>query len=123
MTAVTAVPDARKGERLIMVTDKHGATRADFIAYARCKHASELMFPAEIIVLDKLPMLGSGKVDQSRGGEIRPRAGGGQGRGGGVAASAALPGAARLGKALTAGRSSIPGSMRALSLSHGNVMN
>ena len=64
VTAVSAVPDARKGERLIMVTDKHAATRSDFIAYARSKHASELMFPAEIIVLDKMPMLGSGKVDQ-----------------------------------------------------------
>ncbi len=64
VSAVTAIPDARKGERLVMVTNKHGATRSDFIAYARGKHAAELMFPAEIIVLDKLPMLGSGKVDQ-----------------------------------------------------------
>jgi acyl-[acyl-carrier-protein]-phospholipid O-acyltransferase/long-chain-fatty-acid--[acyl-carrier-protein] ligase len=64
VTAVSAVPDARKGERLIMVTDKHGATRSDFMAYARSKHASELMLPAEIVVLDKMPMLGSGKVDQ-----------------------------------------------------------
>jgi acyl-[acyl-carrier-protein]-phospholipid O-acyltransferase / long-chain-fatty-acid--[acyl-carrier-protein] ligase len=63
-TAVSAVPDARKGERLIMVTDKKGATRSDFIAYARGKHAAELTFPAEVVVLDKLPMLGSGKVDQ-----------------------------------------------------------
>ena len=63
ITAVTAIPDARKGERLVMVTDKHGAARGDFIAYARNKHASELMFPAEVIVLDKLPLLGSGKVD------------------------------------------------------------
>ena len=63
-TAVSAVADSRKGERLIMVTDKHGATRADFIAYARSRHASELTFPAEIVILDKLPMLGSGKVDQ-----------------------------------------------------------
>jgi len=63
VTAVAAIPDARKGERLIMVTDKHGATRSDFIAYARAKHAAELMFPAEVIVLDKLPLLGSGKVD------------------------------------------------------------
>ena len=64
ISAVSAVPDARKGERLIMVTDKHGATRAEFIAYARSQHASELMFPAEIVILDKLPLLGSGKVDQ-----------------------------------------------------------
>jgi acyl-[acyl-carrier-protein]-phospholipid O-acyltransferase/long-chain-fatty-acid--[acyl-carrier-protein] ligase len=63
ISAVAAVPDARKGERLILVTDKHGATRADFQAYARSKHASELMLPSEIIVLDKLPLLGSGKVD------------------------------------------------------------
>jgi acyl-[acyl-carrier-protein]-phospholipid O-acyltransferase/long-chain-fatty-acid--[acyl-carrier-protein] ligase len=63
VTAVAAVADPRKGERLVMVTDKHGATRADFQAYARSKHASELMLPSEIIVLDKLPLLGSGKVD------------------------------------------------------------
>jgi acyl-[acyl-carrier-protein]-phospholipid O-acyltransferase/long-chain-fatty-acid--[acyl-carrier-protein] ligase len=62
-TAVAAVPDARKGERLIMVTDRKGATRSDFMAYARSRHASELMLPAEVIVLDKLPMLGSGKID------------------------------------------------------------
>jgi acyl-[acyl-carrier-protein]-phospholipid O-acyltransferase / long-chain-fatty-acid--[acyl-carrier-protein] ligase len=63
VSAVAAVPDARKGERLILITDKHGATRADFQAYARSKHASELMLPSEVIVLDKLPLLGSGKVD------------------------------------------------------------
>jgi acyl-[acyl-carrier-protein]-phospholipid O-acyltransferase / long-chain-fatty-acid--[acyl-carrier-protein] ligase len=63
ITAVTAIPDARKGERLVMVTDKHGATRGEFVTYARDKHGSELMFPAEVIVLDKLPLLGSGKVD------------------------------------------------------------
>jgi acyl-[acyl-carrier-protein]-phospholipid O-acyltransferase/long-chain-fatty-acid--[acyl-carrier-protein] ligase len=63
VSAVAAVPDPRKGERLILVTDKHGATRGEFQAYARSKHASELMLPSEVIVLDKLPLLGSGKVD------------------------------------------------------------
>jgi len=62
-SAVVAVPDARKGERLVLVTDKHSATRADFQAYARSKHASELMFPSEVTVMDKLPLLGSGKPD------------------------------------------------------------
>ena len=62
-SAVVAVADARKGERLVLVTDKHSATRADFQAFARGKHASELMFPSEVIVLDKLPLLGSGKPD------------------------------------------------------------
>ena len=63
ISAVAAASDPRKGERLILVTDKQGATRADFQAYARSKHASELMLPSEVIVLDKLPLLGSGKVD------------------------------------------------------------
>jgi acyl-[acyl-carrier-protein]-phospholipid O-acyltransferase / long-chain-fatty-acid--[acyl-carrier-protein] ligase len=62
-SAVVAVPDARKGERLILVTDKKSATRADFQAFARSKHAAELMLPSEIITLDKLPLLGSGKPD------------------------------------------------------------
>jgi acyl-[acyl-carrier-protein]-phospholipid O-acyltransferase/long-chain-fatty-acid--[acyl-carrier-protein] ligase len=64
VSAVAAVPDLRKGERLVLITDKRGAMRSEFIAYARAKHASELMFPAEVVVLDKLPLLGSGKVDQ-----------------------------------------------------------
>jgi acyl-[acyl-carrier-protein]-phospholipid O-acyltransferase / long-chain-fatty-acid--[acyl-carrier-protein] ligase len=62
-SAVVAVPDARKGERLILVTDKHTATRSDFQVYARSKHAAELMLPAEVIIVDKLPLLGSGKPD------------------------------------------------------------
>ncbi|HEY1746911.1 MAG TPA: acyl-[ACP]--phospholipid O-acyltransferase [Xanthobacteraceae bacterium] len=63
VSAVVAIPDDRKGERLVLVTDKRSATRADFQAFARSKHASELMSPSEIIILDKLPLLGSGKPD------------------------------------------------------------
>jgi acyl-[acyl-carrier-protein]-phospholipid O-acyltransferase/long-chain-fatty-acid--[acyl-carrier-protein] ligase len=62
-SAVLAVPDVRKGERLILVTDKHSATRADFQAYARSQHAHDLMSPSEVIIVDKLPLLGSGKPD------------------------------------------------------------
>ena len=57
------MPDVRKGERLILVTQQKDATRSQFIAFARERHASELMIPAEIMILDKMPMLGSGKVD------------------------------------------------------------
>ena len=62
-SAVVAVPDARKGERLILSTEKKDATRSEFQAFAKAHHASDLMIPAEVWVLDKLPMLGSGKVD------------------------------------------------------------
>jgi acyl-[acyl-carrier-protein]-phospholipid O-acyltransferase/long-chain-fatty-acid--[acyl-carrier-protein] ligase len=62
-SAVVGVPDARKGERLILVTEQKDATRGAFQAFAKSRHASDLMIPAEVWVLDKLPMLGTGKVD------------------------------------------------------------
>jgi acyl-[acyl-carrier-protein]-phospholipid O-acyltransferase/long-chain-fatty-acid--[acyl-carrier-protein] ligase len=62
-SAVVSVPDARKGERLILVTQKKDATRSEFMTFARERGASDLMIPAEIVVVDKLPLLGSGKVD------------------------------------------------------------
>jgi acyl-[acyl-carrier-protein]-phospholipid O-acyltransferase/long-chain-fatty-acid--[acyl-carrier-protein] ligase len=61
--AAVAVPDARKGERLILVTDKAAATRSEFLAYAKARGAAEVMLPSEIMVVPKLPLLGSGKAD------------------------------------------------------------
>jgi acyl-[acyl-carrier-protein]-phospholipid O-acyltransferase/long-chain-fatty-acid--[acyl-carrier-protein] ligase len=63
LSAVVAVPDPRKGERLILLTQQKGATRSDFQTFAKAKHASDLMIPSEVWVLDKLPVLGTGKVD------------------------------------------------------------
>ena len=60
---MVAVPDARKGERLILVTEREGATRSEFQNFARARHASDLMLPSEVRVMDTLPLLGSGKVD------------------------------------------------------------
>src|SRR6266850_5039652 len=62
-SAVVAVPDPRKGERLILVTQQKDATRSQFIAFARERGASELMMPSEVMILEKMPLLGSGKVD------------------------------------------------------------
>ena len=61
--AVVAVPDAKKGERLVMVTTKVGATRSEVHAWMKARHATELMVPAEVITVDALPLLGSGKTD------------------------------------------------------------
>ena len=62
-SAVVTEPDPRRGERLVLVTEEKGATRAAFQAYAKSKGASDLMAPAEVIIVDKLPVLGSGKAD------------------------------------------------------------
>jgi acyl-[acyl-carrier-protein]-phospholipid O-acyltransferase/long-chain-fatty-acid--[acyl-carrier-protein] ligase len=63
LSAVVAQPDARKGERLVLVTQQKGGSRAEFQSFAKSKHSSELMIPSEVWVLEKLPLLGSGKVD------------------------------------------------------------
>jgi acyl-[acyl-carrier-protein]-phospholipid O-acyltransferase/long-chain-fatty-acid--[acyl-carrier-protein] ligase len=57
------VPDLRKGERLIMVTQQKNASRGEFQAFARSRGASDLMVPAEVIYMEKLPLLGTGKTD------------------------------------------------------------
>lgn len=62
--AVAAVPDVRKGERLILFVQKKEATRSEFIRFAKEHHASDFMIPAEVIAVEKLPLLGTGKVDQ-----------------------------------------------------------
>jgi acyl-[acyl-carrier-protein]-phospholipid O-acyltransferase/long-chain-fatty-acid--[acyl-carrier-protein] ligase len=63
LSAVAAVKDERKGEKLILVTESVEATKSDFIAYARANGVQELMVPAEVRVVSKVPVLGTGKVD------------------------------------------------------------
>ena len=63
LSAVASVPDLRKGERLIMVTQQKSASRGEFQAFARSRGASDLMVPAEVISMEKLPLLGTGKID------------------------------------------------------------
>lgn len=63
LSAVGALPDARKGERLVLVTDNADASRAEFQAFAKSKGASELMLPSDVLIVEKIPVLGSGKID------------------------------------------------------------
>ncbi|MER8367689.1 acyl-[ACP]--phospholipid O-acyltransferase [Mesorhizobium sp. M1378] len=63
LSAVAAVPDARKGEKLILITEAVNATRAEFLAFAKANGAMDLMVPAGVRVVAKVPVLGSGKLD------------------------------------------------------------
>jgi acyl-[acyl-carrier-protein]-phospholipid O-acyltransferase/long-chain-fatty-acid--[acyl-carrier-protein] ligase len=63
LSGAATAPDARKGERLVLVTTKTDPKRSDFLAFARARGASEMMVPTEVLILEKLPVLGSGKID------------------------------------------------------------
>ena len=61
--AVVAVPDARKGEALVLLTTAPGAAVAALLARAREKGTAEIAVPRVVRVVEALPLLGTGKVD------------------------------------------------------------
>ncbi|MFA5949940.1 MAG: acyl-[ACP]--phospholipid O-acyltransferase [Hyphomicrobium sp.] len=63
VTVVVALPDARKGERLVLLATEPHCTREAFMRHARAHGTTELMVPADFMILPKIPLLGSGKPD------------------------------------------------------------
>lgn len=63
LSVVVSLPDPRKGERLLLLTQERAATRESFLRHARLKGATELSVPADIVQVDRMPLLGSGKPD------------------------------------------------------------
>jgi acyl-[acyl-carrier-protein]-phospholipid O-acyltransferase/long-chain-fatty-acid--[acyl-carrier-protein] ligase len=61
--AAVAVPDERKGDRIVLVTDRAGAARDDLLARARERQVGEIMVPRDVLAVAALPLLGTGKVD------------------------------------------------------------
>ena len=61
--AVISLPDARKGERLILVTDRQDADVSALLAHAQSLGAPELAVPRRIVKAPEIPVLGSGKTD------------------------------------------------------------
>lgn len=63
INAIMARPDPRKGEQLILYTNAKDITRPDLAKAAKLEGLSELFIPRDIVTLDKMPLLGTGKVD------------------------------------------------------------
>ncbi|HTB45406.1 MAG TPA: acyl-[ACP]--phospholipid O-acyltransferase [Acetobacteraceae bacterium] len=61
--AVVSVPDARKGEALLLVTTQKGAEPRDLLAFARQRGVPELMVPRSMQTVGTVPLLATGKVD------------------------------------------------------------
>lgn len=63
--AVINLPDAKKGEQIILATTNPEALREEVITHMKAHKLGEITIPKKIIFLEKIALLGSGKVDYS----------------------------------------------------------
>ena len=61
--AVVSIPDSRKGEKLVLVTDHADAEVAPLAEWARTNGAPERIVPKKIVKVAEVPVLGTGKTD------------------------------------------------------------
>jgi len=61
--AVVALPDARKGERLVLATTRNALDRTELVAGLKGRGLADLAVPRDIVARRELPLLGSGKID------------------------------------------------------------
>ncbi len=61
--AVVSIPDAKKGERLVLVTDEREAVTATLLAHAQAMGVPELAVPRKIVKVGEPILLGTGKTD------------------------------------------------------------
>ena len=60
---VLSLPDPRKGEQLLLVTEKANASKDELLAHARKEGFPELWVPKALLVVPSIPVLASGKID------------------------------------------------------------
>ncbi|MGE4277970.1 MAG: acyl-[ACP]--phospholipid O-acyltransferase [Magnetospirillum sp.] len=68
--AVVALPDERKGEQLVLLTQATDANRDILGAHFRARGLSELLVPKQVLTLRQIPLLGSGKIDYTKAREL-----------------------------------------------------
>lgn len=61
--AAVSLPDARKGERIVLLTSRAGAHREEFAAFAQSRGVSELTVPKTVLWVEEIPTLGTGKAN------------------------------------------------------------
>lgn len=61
--AAVALEDAGKGEKIVLLTEQPDADRATLVAQARREGVSEIGVPRQVITVEQIPLLGTGKID------------------------------------------------------------
>jgi acyl-[acyl-carrier-protein]-phospholipid O-acyltransferase/long-chain-fatty-acid--[acyl-carrier-protein] ligase len=60
------LPDPKKGEQIVLVTDRQEAARELLLAWAQSHGVAEIAVPKKIISVSEVPVLGTGKLDYAR---------------------------------------------------------
>jgi acyl-[acyl-carrier-protein]-phospholipid O-acyltransferase/long-chain-fatty-acid--[acyl-carrier-protein] ligase len=63
--AAVALPDPRKGEQILLLTDSERAERAELMARAQEEGFGEVYLPKRIVRIPAMPLLATGKVNYS----------------------------------------------------------
>lgn len=62
-SAVVSLPDAQKGEQLVLLTERADAMRERLLEQARREGVTEINVPRKLYRVRSIPLLGSGKID------------------------------------------------------------
>ena len=63
MHAAAILPDPKKGEQVVLVTDRKDAPRSLLLSWAQSHGVPEIAVPKKIVEVDEVPVLGTGKTD------------------------------------------------------------
>ena len=72
--AALALPDARKGEQVVLVSDNSAASVGALLANARARGIAEVLVPRAVLTVPTVPLLGTGKVDYAAARVLAERA-------------------------------------------------
>ncbi len=61
--AAISIPDDRKGEQIILLTDAKNAQRSELLTQAKNTGVAEISVPKQVKLITKIPVLGTGKID------------------------------------------------------------
>ncbi len=61
--AAAIMPDPKKGEQIILVTDRAEAPRGVLLAWAQTHGVPEIAVPKKIVCVNEVPVLGTGKIN------------------------------------------------------------
>jgi len=68
--AAITIPDTKKGEQVVLLTTTEDADRASLLSLAKNDGISEINIPRKVIPIQKMPLLGTGKIDYVSANEL-----------------------------------------------------